>query len=57
MKARSTLYHVAQQIIASDRPLIVLDASIVFAGISTGVSGVKQIAGGTLSIENAWFKE
>ena len=57
MKARSTLYHAAQQIIASDRPLIVLDASIVFAGISTGLSGVKQIAGGTLSIENAWFKE
>jgi peptide/nickel transport system substrate-binding protein len=55
MKARSTLYRAAQQIIAADRPLIVLDASIVVAGISTSVSGIEQLAGGTLSIENARY--
>jgi peptide/nickel transport system substrate-binding protein len=55
MKARSTLYHAAQQILANDRPLIVLDASILVAGISTNVSGIEQLAGGTLSIDNARY--
>jgi peptide/nickel transport system substrate-binding protein len=55
MTARSTLYRTAQRIVSADRPLIVLDASIVFAGISTSVSGIRQIAGGNLSVENARY--
>jgi peptide/nickel transport system substrate-binding protein len=55
-KARSTLYHLAQQIIASDRPLIILDASITFPAFSTNLTGIRLVAGGSLRIENAQFK-
>jgi len=41
-KALRTLYHVAQQILANDRPAIFLYHSRKFVGVSSGVAGVQE---------------
>ena len=56
IKARSTLYHVAQQIIQADRPLIVLYNSVTFAAFSTSVTGIQLNSGGTMLVANARYK-
>src|SRR5262249_1305660 len=43
IQARSTLYRVAQQIIANDRPIIFLNNGVVFGAFSTAVTGVQMI--------------
>ena len=55
-QARSTLYHVGQQIIENDRPVIVLYNANRFAAFSTNLTGVKLEYNGRLAIANAWFK-
>ncbi len=55
-QARTTLYHVAQQIIQGDRPIIVLYNPVTFAGFSTNLSGVHLTYNGQLSVENARYK-
>ncbi len=39
--ALKTLYHAAEEIIASDRPVIILYHAVRFTGISSGVDGVR----------------
>jgi peptide/nickel transport system substrate-binding protein len=56
IKARSTLYRAAQQIIASDRPYIPLYNPIIFAGVSANVTGVQLDYRGVLNVANARFK-
>jgi peptide/nickel transport system substrate-binding protein len=48
--ARATLYHVAQEIILNDRPIIYLYSPIKFAGIRTNVTGVQLFANGVLRV-------
>ena len=55
-KARSTLYHVAQQIIENDRPVIVLYNPTTFAAFSTNLTGVQLSASGLLIVANARYK-
>jgi ABC-type transport system substrate-binding protein len=55
-KARSTLYHVAQQIIATDRPVIVLYNPTAVAAFSTSLTGIHLNARGLLIVENAQYK-
>jgi peptide/nickel transport system substrate-binding protein len=52
-KARKMLYHVAQQIILDDRPLIYLYSPIQFAGVSTSVTGVQLFPNVVLRVEFA----
>jgi len=40
-KARKTLYHVAQQIVLDDRPMIFLYHPTKYIGVSTQVAGVQ----------------
>ena len=56
IQARSTLYHVAQQIIQADRPIIVLYDAVTFAAFSTKLTGVQLGAGGLIKVENAQYK-
>jgi peptide/nickel transport system substrate-binding protein len=56
IKARSTLYHVAQQIIAADRPIIVLFNPVGFGAFSTTVTGVQMTPNGVMSVAYAQFK-
>ena len=56
VKARSKLYHVAQQIIAADRPIIPLYNQTAVAAFSTSVTGVRLTNAGQLSVEHAQFK-
>jgi hypothetical protein len=44
--ARSTLYHVAQQIIAGDRPIIYLYNRIGYVGYSASTTGVRLFNSG-----------
>ena len=55
-KARSTLYHVAQQIIQNDRPIIYLYSGITFAAFSTNLTGVQLTSNGAMNVANARFK-
>ena len=52
-QARSTLYHVAQQILQDDRPLIILDNPITYTAFSTNVTGVQLTSPGAVSVVNA----
>jgi peptide/nickel transport system substrate-binding protein len=54
--ARATLYRVAQQIIANDRPIIYLFNGISNTAFRTNVTGVELMANGGLSLVNAQFK-
>ena len=56
IKARSTLYHVAQQIITNDRPIIVLYNPVTFAAFSTKLTGVQLTSNGFMTVANARFK-
>jgi peptide/nickel transport system substrate-binding protein len=56
IKARSTLYRVAQQIIANDRPMFVLFNQTVRAACSTTLSGVRLATNGNMIFTNARFK-
>ena len=56
IKARSTLYHVAQQIIHDDRPMIVLYNPTTFAAFSANLAGVQLSASGLMIVANARFK-
>src|SRR5262249_14968849 len=55
-KARSTLYHVAQQIIATDRPLIVFYNPVLYAAFSAKLTGIHLNANGPLIVENAQYR-
>jgi len=55
-KARSTLYRAAQQIIASDRPIIVLYNAVIFGAFNTNLTGVQLTARGHISVANAQFR-
>ena len=46
MRARATLYHVAQQIIAGDRPIIYLYNRLGFRATSANLAGARLINGG-----------
>jgi peptide/nickel transport system substrate-binding protein len=54
-KARSTLYHVAEQIIAADRPLIVFYNPTAVAAFSASVTGLQFNGNGLLIVENARY--
>jgi peptide/nickel transport system substrate-binding protein len=54
--ARSTLYRVAQQIIAADRPIIVLFSSVVFGAFSTVVTGVQMTTLGVMNVAYAQLR-
>jgi peptide/nickel transport system substrate-binding protein len=56
IQARSTLYHVAQQIIATDRPIIVLYNGLTSAALRLGVGGVTLSSLGILGLASARFK-
>jgi peptide/nickel transport system substrate-binding protein len=56
VKARSTLYRAAQQIIASDRPIVVLYNAVIFAGFSANVTGVQMTFVGLPNVAYARFK-
>jgi peptide/nickel transport system substrate-binding protein len=55
-KSRSTLYHVAQQIILNDRPLIYLYYPVTRAGVEKQLTGVTMNPDTLLRVENASFK-
>ncbi|HEY7397339.1 MAG TPA: ABC transporter substrate-binding protein [Gaiellaceae bacterium] len=55
-KARSTLYHVAQQIILNDRPLIYLYYPVARAGVEKQLTGVTMYPDTLLRVANAAFK-
>ena len=55
-KARAVYYHVAQQIIHDDRPVIFLYDTVTFAAYSTNLTGVELTSGGLLIVANARFK-
>jgi len=55
-QARSTLYHVAQQVILNDRPVIYLYNPITVAGFSSNLTGVYLSYNGALTVSNAQFK-
>ena len=48
-KARKTLYHAAEQILLDDRPIIYLYHPIVYAGISTSVTGRAELPARTVA--------
>jgi peptide/nickel transport system substrate-binding protein len=54
-KSRSTLYHVAQQIIAADRPIIPLYSGVTSAAFSSGVVGLTLSPLGALDLTSARF--
>jgi peptide/nickel transport system substrate-binding protein len=56
LKARSTLYHAAQQIIGTDRPMIVLYNQTVFVAFNTSLTGVRLAPDGNLLVANARYK-
>jgi peptide/nickel transport system substrate-binding protein len=53
MKSRIVDYHVAQQIIAADRPIIVLYGPVQEEGWSTSVAGVAVSPGSEILVANA----
>jgi peptide/nickel transport system substrate-binding protein len=55
-KARSTLYHVAEQIILNDRPLIYLYYPVTRAGLEKKLSGATMYPDTLLRVANAQFK-
>src|SRR5581483_4826867 len=55
-KSRMTLYHVAEQIIENDRPLIYLYYPVTRAGVSKQVTGVKMYPDTLLRVAFAQFK-
>jgi hypothetical protein len=57
LAARAVDYHVAQEIIHDDRPLIVLYNSVAFAAYdASALTGVELTALATLSLVNAQYK-
>jgi len=55
-KARTTLYHVAEQIILNDRPLIYLYYPVTRAGVEKKLTGVTMYPDTLLRVANAQFK-
>ena len=55
-KSRMTLYHVAEQIIENDRPLIYLYYPVTRAGVSKQLTGVKMYPDTLLRVAFAQFK-
>jgi peptide/nickel transport system substrate-binding protein len=55
-KARAVNYRVAQQIIATDRPIIVLYNNITFAAFDTNLAGVGLTYNGYITVANAHFR-
>jgi peptide/nickel transport system substrate-binding protein len=56
IEARSTLYRVAQQIIASDRPIIFLYNAVISCAFSTAFTGVDMTARGLMTVANAQLR-
>jgi peptide/nickel transport system substrate-binding protein len=55
-KSRRTLYHVAQQIIMNDRPLIYLYHGVTRAGLQTALTGVQMYPDTLMRVAFAQFK-
>jgi len=55
-KARGVEYHVAQQIIHDDRPIIVLFNPVTYAGVSKTVTGVQLTPTGAVEVANAQLR-
>ena len=55
-KARGVYYHVAQQIIHDDRPIIVLYNAVTLAGVSRNVTGVQLTPTGAVTVVNAQLR-
>jgi peptide/nickel transport system substrate-binding protein len=55
-KSRTTLYHVAQQIMLNDRPLIYLYYPVTRAGVEKQLTGVTMYPDTLLRVANAAFK-
>jgi peptide/nickel transport system substrate-binding protein len=56
LAARAVNYRVAQQIVAKDRPALVLFNATTLVGYSTAVKGIWLSANGTVHIENAQYR-
>ena len=56
IRARSTLYHVAQQIIQEERPFIVLYNPTTFTAFRANLAGVHLSASGVMRVENARYR-
>jgi peptide/nickel transport system substrate-binding protein len=57
IEARSTLYHVGQQIIAGERPIIYLYNRIGYVGYSANITGLRLFnSGAGQSVANVQFK-
>jgi len=56
LKARQTLYRVAQQIIIQDRPLIYLYHPVTRAGVETQLTGIHLYPDTLLRVSNAAYK-
>jgi peptide/nickel transport system substrate-binding protein len=56
IQARSTLYRVAQEIVASDRPIIFLYDAVTSGAFSSAVTGVGMTANGLMTVASAQFR-
>lgn len=56
MKARSTLYRAAQQIIMADRPYVALYNPVTFGAFSANVTGVQLTYRGLINVANARYR-
>jgi peptide/nickel transport system substrate-binding protein len=55
-KARAVYYHVAQQIIEHERPVIVLYNPVGITAVSTNITGIQVTLNGSVTVANARFK-
>ena len=55
-KARGVNYHVAQHIIAADRPIVVLYSAVIYAASSTSLIGVQLGATGLIRVDQARYR-
>ena len=53
--ARAVNYRVAQQILQSDRPWIVLYNPVTFAAFSTKLTGLQLTSNGAMTVQNARY--
>jgi peptide/nickel transport system substrate-binding protein len=56
IKARAVSYRVAQQIIETDRPTVILWNTATVAAYSSSVTGIQLLANGSVSLNNAQYR-
>jgi peptide/nickel transport system substrate-binding protein len=56
MKPRAVNYHVAEEIIAADRPAVYLYNQVTFAAYSSSLAGITLSPGGILWVANARYR-